>query len=90
MSTLTNKQDWEKEIKIGVTEEKMFSEIFELYFYPDNQKVMLEIGCVPGGFLAYFSKKYHYSVEGIDYISGTNEILESTFEKNKVKRYKIY
>jgi 2-polyprenyl-3-methyl-5-hydroxy-6-metoxy-1,4-benzoquinol methylase len=47
-----------------------------------------EFGCAPGTNMAYFSRKYDCSVEGVDFVD--KRIIEHTLKDLKVKNFKVY
>jgi len=94
MADLTTEEFWSK---LGrkipkpgdKTTDMEFREIFEEYLKPTDGTV-LEIGCVPGTFLAYFTNRFGYIPEGIDFDEKTKEITSKTLENFGVMGFTIY
>jgi len=91
--TLTTDKYWESLNRI---EEKrtdiLFSKIFQKYLKKENnqERNALEIGCVPGIYLAYISKTFGYFPEGIDYVKNTKNITEKTLKNFGLNESLIY
>ena len=68
----------------------LFKDIFEDYLKKTSNKLCLEIGCYPGYYLAYITKKFGYGAAGIDYVANTEKIVGKTLQANKIKKYLIY
>ncbi len=94
MTDLTTKEYWSglkrkvtsKEKRTAVFE---FREIFKEYLVP-SKGIALEVGCVPGNFLAYICKNFGYFPEGIDYDEKTLELTSQTLRNNGLNNFKIY
>lgn len=48
----------------------------------------LEIGAIPGGFLAYFNKEFKYKITGVDFAEN-KKVFDETMKINKIKDYKF-
>lgn len=48
----------------------------------------LEIGAIPGGFLAYFNKEFKYKITGIDFAKNKKVFID-TMKVNNIKSYKF-
>lgn len=88
---LTTKGYWENTInnEVGTVESVVFSDLFKKYIRRSTDRA-LEIGVVPGRFLAYISRNFGHFPEGIDYLKDTVKITSDTFMKNGIKKFKIY
>ena len=64
--------------------------MFYKYLQKTKDKTCLEIGCVPGRFLAYICKNFGYFPEGIDYVKGTKKITEKTLALNGLQKFSIF
>ena len=73
MSQISSKSGWEGRKSKGEINSVVFSDIFHKYLTPVENKTCLEIGCVPGSFLAYICKTFQYSAEGVDYVKDTKK-----------------
>jgi SAM-dependent methyltransferase len=76
---LTNKEKWEKTwagTKLPVIQKPIKDlEQLLLNHLPKNDSYsFIEIGCAPGGWMAYFNKTFGYNVAGVEYASGAAEI----------------
>ncbi len=94
MTDLTTKEYWSGlKRKVPSNEKRTpvfeFKEIFKEHLIP-SKGVALEIGCVPGTFLAYICKKFGYFPEGIDFDKKTIEITSQTLKNNGLNDFKIY
>ena len=71
MKNLTNKKYWNKTWKNTSFRKKkiLFQDIFNKFLIKDKNKKCIEIGCVPGRFLAHFYKKFNYQISGLDDVS---------------------
>ncbi len=47
-----------------------------------------EFGCAPGNNMAYFSKKYDCSVEGVDFVDSA--LIEENLKSLRIKNFKVY
>jgi len=53
---------------------------------PKSDKIsFLEVGCSPGGWMAYFNKHFAYSVNGIEYIKEAADITKQNMELQKIQ-----
>jgi len=86
---LTTQDAWSHR-KGGIVDSILFEDLFLKYLEKIENKICLEIGCVPGKFLSYISKNFGYFPEGIDYITGTKQITEETLKLNNIHQYNIY
>jgi len=93
MTDLTTKEYWNKlkrkTPKRRKTVDIVFREILKEHLTHTNGRA-LEIGCVPGTFLAYICKKFGYYPEGIDFDEKTIEITSETLKDVGIKKFKIY
>lgn len=88
--TLTTREKWNKRKSRGEIKSVLFSDIFKKYLKKSRSKVCLEIGCVPGRFLAYLAKNFGYFPEGIDYVEKTEEITGETLRNNGINDFVLY
>ena len=94
MADLTTEEFWNKlGRKIPQPGDKTvdmeFHEILEEYLKPSSGTA-LEIGCVPGTFLAYLKNKFGYFPEGIDFDEHTIRVTSQTLKNFGVKHFNIY
>ena len=69
----------------------IFSELFSTYLKNiGKNKVAIEIGCVPGLYLAYVCKHFGYFPEGIDFVRDSEEITGQTLRNFGLNEYEIY
>ena len=64
-----------------------FEDLINEYLSDEIPLEYLEIGCAPGTFMAWFSKKMNYKVSGIDFSS--INLIRNTLKKNDVINYDI-
>ena len=88
--TLTSKKTWKSRETFGVVRFVWFADLFKKYLRKSNGEICLEIGCVPGKFLAYICKTFGYFAEGIDYLEDSEKITGTTLKNNGINYYKIY
>src|SRR6266545_6167583 len=63
-----------------------YGQVFER-FLPHNPKFeCIEIGAIPGTFLAYFHKKFGYRVTGLDFADNT-KVFYDTMAANGIKDF---
>lgn len=90
---LASKEYWDK-TKRGSSdsEEKViFKELFSKYLRnAGKNKVAIEIGCIPGLYLAYVCKNFGYFPEGIDYVEDAEKITGQTLRNFGLNKYRIY
>lgn len=94
MRDLTTKKYWtnlkrkspkkSKEISVN-----RFKEILNEHLSKNNG-IALEIGCVPGTFLAYICKEFGYYPEGIDFDEKAIELTSKTLEDVGITKFKIH
>lgn len=94
MTDLTTKEYWSGlKRKVPSTEKKTsvfeFREIFNECLVP-SKGIALEVGCVPGTFLAYICKNFGYFPEGIDFDEKTLEITSQTLKNSGLNNYNLY
>lgn len=91
-NNLTTNKYWESLDREELKESNViFSAILDKFLKKENKnKNMLEIGCVPGVYLAYISKNFGYFPEGIDYIKGSKNITQKTLKNFGLKKSMIY
>src|SRR4030042_3213015 len=87
---LTSKDNWFGRQSRGEIKSILFGDLFSKYFKKSKNKSCLEIGCVPGRFLAYICKNFGYFPEGIDYIKDTRKITGATLSLNGLHKFEIY
>ena len=85
-------QSWKKSNKLEFTYNKNpFKRQFTQHIKAANDgKYALEIGCVPGIFLAHLGKDFGFNVEGIDYVEGAAQTTTTTLQKFGIENAKIY
>jgi len=71
---LTSRSNWSGRHSRGEIKSILFEDLFLKYLDKTRGKTCLEIGCVPGKFLAYICKNFGYFPEGIDYVKDTKKI----------------
>lgn len=90
---LTSNSYWESLSRTSVGDDYViFSEIFKKFLVKENNqdRNILEIGCVPGLYLAYIAKTFGYFPEGIDYIKGGTEVTKKTLKNFGLYKSVIY
>ena len=87
---LTSKSTWAGRAAVGLVESVPFQDMFHRYLDQSPGKTCLEIGCVPGKFLAYISRNFGYRAEGIDYVEGAAEITAATLQDNHIDDFEIH
>lgn len=90
---LASKEYWDK-IK-GVSRDfkkkGVFEELFSRYLKnAGKNKVAIEIGCVPGLYLAYVCKNFGYFPEGIDFVRDSEKITGQTLRNFGLNKYRIH
>ena len=94
MTDLTTKKYWSGLKRKSPSEEKKTSDFWFREILDENlvktKGVALEIGCVPGNFLAYICKNFGYFPEGIDFDEKTLEITPQTLKNRGLDNFKIY
>jgi len=80
---LTSRSHWEKRQGSGILKVRSFN-IPMLNFLKkiiphgkQNKLEFLEVGCIPGRYLLYFSKILGYKVEGVDYVEEIKQVEET-------------
>jgi SAM-dependent methyltransferase len=89
---LTAKNYWDtnKVVTSDYPEIAIFSELFSKYLNStEKNRVAIEIGCVPGSFLAFVCKNFGYFPEGIDFRDDTEELTGKTLQRFGLTEYKI-
>jgi len=76
---LTEADDWEalwKRTKLPLIARprRDLGTLFKRYLPRDPNLSLVEVGCAPGGWLAYFHKAFGYNVHGIEYVGSAVEI----------------
>jgi 2-polyprenyl-3-methyl-5-hydroxy-6-metoxy-1,4-benzoquinol methylase len=75
----------------GVVGRMVFSDLFSKHIKKArNGESVIEIGCVPGQFLAYISKNFGYFPEGVDYVKGSREVTGKTLKENGINDFRVY
>jgi len=87
---LTSRSNWSCRHSRGEIKSILFEDLFLKYLDKARRKTCLEIGCVPGKFLAYICKNFGYFPEGIDYVKDTKKITEETLLCNGLQEFTIY
>lgn len=90
---LTSEFDWEQywsKHNIQKINRIIFDDLFKKYFEINSNLKCIEVGCVPGNYLAFLHKNFGYKIYGIDYLRGMEEIIKKNFELNNVTNYHIY
>lgn len=87
---LTSKSDWLNRQSQGEINSILFGNLFSKFLKKSLGKSCLEIGCVPGRFLAYLCKNFGYFPEGIDYMKDTKKIIATTLLNNGLQDFVIY
>jgi cyclopropane fatty-acyl-phospholipid synthase-like methyltransferase len=87
---LSSKEYWGGRKSGSSVESSPFESLFQSYLEKAPGRRCIEIGCVPGNFLAYISKTFEYFPEGIDYVNDAYEIVAETLENNDIYDYRIY
>ena len=90
----TDKKFWDSYFdrhthKPSVIRDSYFSDIFEKYLSPDENKSVLEIGCADSNFLCYLAKKFQYQAHGIDYSDAITKTAE-LFKFNNLPEPVLY
>ncbi len=89
MKDLTTKDDWEDMKSEGWVRDLPLKGIFHNYLTKTNGRA-IEIGCVPGQFLAYICREFGYFPEGIDYVKNAGKITGQTLKNNGLNKFKIH
>lgn len=87
---LTSASNWSGRQSRGEIKSILFGDLFFKYLKKSQDKACLEIGCVPGRFLAYICKNFGYFPEGIDYMKDTEKITGETLLRNDLREFTIY
>ncbi len=94
---LTSKEYWDKywdetkRISSDLNKKVKFKKIFSKYLRnAEKNKVAIEIGCVPGLYLAYICKNFGYFPEGIDFVKDSEKITGQTLRNFGLNKYRIY
>lgn len=92
MENLTNLKYWNsiwtKDFYSKVDNNIVFSKIFKKYLKEESEKKIIEIGCVPGRFLAYFSKEFKFKISGIDFAD--TSLMKEMFIREGIIDFNIY
>ena len=89
---LTTKDCWQQNSKRFEPEyahSTPFDGWFKKYLSFDPAKTCLEIGCVPGRYLAYVCRTYGYQASGIDYIDSL-DMVRDTLLANEISEARLY
>lgn len=65
--------------------DRLFEDLDRKGLKPGRESSCFEVGCYPGGILAYFGKKYGYAVNGVDITSELDDRFLEFFQKEKIK-----
>lgn len=77
-NTLTTKDKWEA-VWVGVKLPTVTKPVYDIqkqlesYLPRTGARSLIEIGCAPGGWMAYFNKHFGYSVSGLEYAEAAAE-----------------
>jgi 2-polyprenyl-3-methyl-5-hydroxy-6-metoxy-1,4-benzoquinol methylase len=85
------KEEWNERTSLAVAKKYSkpeFDSILKKYLPISSKKTCLEIGAIPGGFLAYFKKEFHYKITGIDFAEN-KKVFDETMKINRIKDYKF-
>jgi len=85
------KEEWNDRTSLAVAKKYSkpeFDSILKKYLPRSKEKTCLEIGAIPGGFLAYFKKEFGYKITGIDF-ANNKKVFEDTMRVNNIKEYKF-
>lgn len=80
---LTRRDDWTAHA-LGTIDSTLFADVFGQYLQRATGGSCLEIGCMPGGFLAYLCKTFGYTAHGIDFGRDARRITEQTLRANGI------
>lgn len=75
-------------IKAHKYKDPFFHDLLKDIIPNGRDKSCIELGAMPGNYLAYFYKKYGYSITGLDFSKHT-EIFLQTMKVNGIKDYKF-
>lgn len=89
MDDLTTPDDWENVESGGWVRDLPIKNIFRKYLNK-TKGTAIEIGCVPGKFLAYICREFGYFPEGIDYVKNAQKITAQTLLNNGISEFNIY
>lgn len=87
----TPKQEWDERTSLAVARKYTkpeFDHILKQYLPVSDKMTCLEIGAIPGGFLAYFNKEFKYKITGIDFAENKS-VFDETMKINKIRDYKF-
>jgi trans-aconitate methyltransferase len=65
-----------------------FRELFERYLPTDSTRTCIEIGGVPGNFLWYLNKKFHYAITGLDF-NDNEQFFHANMATNGIPEYEF-
>lgn len=85
------KQEWNERTSLTIAKKYIkpeFDGILKKYLPVSSNMNCLEIGAIPGGFLAYFNKEFKYRIIGIDF-ANNKKIFEDNMKVNDIKQYKF-
>jgi len=82
---LTTKEHWEEawaRTKLPVTAAPLrdTQQILARCLPPSSELALLEVGCAPGGWMAYFHKTFGYRVAGIEYAEGAAQLTRKNLQ----------
>ncbi len=80
-NALTTQEKWEAiwaDIKLPIIARPGvdIQKILESLLPRNSERTFIEIGCAPGGWMAYFSKHFGYRVSGLEYVPAAGEITK--------------
>jgi SAM-dependent methyltransferase len=87
---LTSASNWSGRHSRGEIKSILFGDLFSRYLKKTKGESCLEIGCVPGRFLAYICRNFGYYPEGIDYVKDTKKITGETLFCNGLREFTLY
>lgn len=85
------KQEWNERTSLALAKvynKPEFDSILKKILPKSEKFTCLEIGAIPGGFLAYFNKEFNYNITGIDFAKN-KKVFDETMRINKINKYKF-
>ena len=88
-NTLTTKGKWEavwahRELPIIASPAVDVQRQLDRFLPHPGAHSLVEIGCAPGGWMAYFDKKYGYRVAGLEYADAAAELTKQNMRMQKI------
>lgn len=75
-------------MEASAVDDVLFSDIFKTYLPYGNELRCLEIGALPGRFLAFLHKTFGYQITGIDF-ADNDEVFHATMRANGIGHYEF-